>query len=202
MASSIRAGPSALAAAQALQAYVVNLVRQGIASANPALPLRVVVEQVAARPYLKSPTPRPRKLLGSLLDVGRSVPVSPSSGYRTDYSRMEEDWPDAAAAPRMTTPKRLATGYVHIGPCEAPTPSPQRGDDTEQLRREEEASQKRMEQENAMAEITSFFMDEAARLAASSINPSELPPVPDEEEDNATKGSPGSQDEYISNSWR
>ena len=170
MASSIRAGPSALAAAQALQAYVVNIVRQGIASANPALPLRVVVEQVAARPYLKSPTPRPRKLLGSLLDVGRSVPVSPSSGYRTDYSRMEEDWP----APRMTTPKRLATGYVHIGPCEAPTPSPQRGDDTEQLRREEEASQKRMEEEHAMAELMRLFIE-----PASSITPSELPPVPD-----------------------
>ena len=81
--SSSRAGPSALAAAQAttaLQTYLVNLIRQGIASANPPLPLRVVVEQVAARPYLKSPTPRPRELLGSLLAVGRLVPVSPSSG--------------------------------------------------------------------------------------------------------------------------
>ena len=70
--SSSRAGPSALAAAQAttaLQAYLVNLIRQGIASANPALPLRVVVEQVAARPYLVNPMPRPREILESLLDV-------------------------------------------------------------------------------------------------------------------------------------
>ena len=72
---------------------------------------------------------------------------------------MDEIWPDAAAVPRKTAPKRL-NGNVHIGPWEAPTPLPERGDDAEQLRREEAASQKRMQEENAMAELTRFIMDQ------------------------------------------
>ena len=161
-----------------------------------------------------------------------ATPVSWSSAYRIDYSRMEEDWPDAAAAPSMTTPRLDRGRRQPHRPSVGMMTSQKRGgylpiDKGNRRQREEERAVQptcmRCDGEIAwepvriacgelephvgptIARPSEWSLEEPVRPASSFINPSELPPVPDcddEAEDNATKAAQEAQGECMLNRWR